>query len=83
MPYPQNVETARAVEEIIRENGAVPATIALIDGKIKIGLTDEKGKDFEVTLTRRVVSQEAKVIAEKLASNIGYISVSSFRARVP
>lgn len=49
---------------------------------VKIGLTDEKGKNFEVTLTRKVVSQESKVYAEKLASNIGYISVSSFRAPV-
>ena len=33
MPYPQNVETALAVEAIIRENGAVPATIAIIGGR--------------------------------------------------
>ncbi len=39
MPYPQNKETALQVEQIVRDNGAVPATIALIDGKIKIGLT--------------------------------------------
>lgn len=42
MPYPQNVHTAREVEQIIRENGAVPATIAILDGKIKIGLSDEE-----------------------------------------
>ncbi|MGG3562717.1 pseudouridine-5'-phosphate glycosidase [Neobacillus rhizosphaerae] len=42
MPYPQNVETAREVEEIIRQNGAVPATIAIINGKIKIGLSEEE-----------------------------------------
>jgi pseudouridylate synthase len=42
MPYPQNVRTAREVEQIIRENGAVPATIAILDGKIKIGLSDEE-----------------------------------------
>lgn len=42
MPYPQNVQTAREVEQIIRDHGAVPATIALIDGKIKIGLSDEE-----------------------------------------
>ncbi|MBZ5202777.1 pseudouridine-5'-phosphate glycosidase [Planomicrobium chinense] len=42
MPYPQNVETARIVEQIIRDNGAVPATIAIMDGKIKIGLSDEE-----------------------------------------
>ena len=37
MPYPQNVETALKVEEIIRENGAVPATIAVIGGRLKAG----------------------------------------------
>ncbi|WP_421662866.1 pseudouridine-5'-phosphate glycosidase [Lysinibacillus telephonicus] len=46
MPYPQNVQTAREVEQIIRDKGAVPATIALIDGKIKIGLTDEELEMF-------------------------------------
>ncbi len=40
MPYPMNVQTAREVEAIIRQHGAVPATIALLDGKIKIGLSD-------------------------------------------
>ncbi len=39
MPYPQNVETALKVEEIIRENGAVPATIAIIGGRLKAGLS--------------------------------------------
>ena len=57
MPYPQNVETARAVEGIIRENGAVPATIALIDGKIKIGLSDDElemfGKSTDVAKVSR------------------------------
>jgi Uncharacterized enzyme involved in pigment biosynthesis len=42
MPYPQNVETARNVEKIVREHGAEPATIAIIGGKIKIGLTDDE-----------------------------------------
>ncbi|MCM3763396.1 pseudouridine-5'-phosphate glycosidase [Neobacillus niacini] len=46
MPYPQNVQTAREVEQIIRDNGAVPATIAIIDGKIKIGLSDEELEMF-------------------------------------
>ena len=39
MPYPQNVETALKVEEIIRSNGAVPATIAFLGGRLKAGLT--------------------------------------------
>ena len=46
MPYPQNVQTAREVEQIIRDGGAVPATIALIDGKIKIGLSNEELEMF-------------------------------------
>lgn len=46
MPYPQNVQTAREVEQIIRDNGAVPATIAIIDGMIKIGLSDEELEMF-------------------------------------
>ena len=42
MPYPQNVETALHVEKIIREHGAVPATIAIIGGRLKAGLTAEE-----------------------------------------
>ena len=42
MPYPQNVETARNVEAILRENGAVPASIAIIGGRLKVGLTAEE-----------------------------------------
>ena len=42
MPYPQNVETALKVEQIIRENGAVPATIAVIGGKLRAGLSKEE-----------------------------------------
>ena len=42
MPYPQNVETALRVEEAIRETGAVPATIAIIQGKLKAGLTADE-----------------------------------------
>lgn len=42
MPYPKNVETALEVEKVIREGGAVPATIAIINGRIKVGLTEEE-----------------------------------------
>lgn len=44
MPYPQNYDTALECERIIRENGAVPATTAVIDGKIRIGLSEEEIK---------------------------------------
>ena len=46
MPYPQTVETALNVEKIIRENGAVPATIAIIGGRLKAGLTAEEIEYF-------------------------------------
>ena len=42
MPYPQNVETALKVEQIVRDNGAVPATIAILGGRLKAGLTAEE-----------------------------------------
>jgi pseudouridine-5'-phosphate glycosidase len=58
MPYPQNVETAVLVEQTIRENGAEPATIAIIGGRLKVGLDEQQithlGKSgFEVIKTSR------------------------------
>jgi pseudouridylate synthase len=57
MPYPQNVETALEVERIVRENGAVPATIAILHGELKVGLTKEEidylGKGTDVVKTSR------------------------------
>lgn len=42
MPFPQNVEMARGVEAVVRENGAVPATIAVLGGRLKVGLTPDE-----------------------------------------
>lgn len=57
MPYPRNVETALKVEQIIRDNGAIPATIAILKGKLKVGLTHEEieylGSGTEVVKTSR------------------------------
>lgn len=41
LPWPQNLETARAAENAVREHGAVPATIAVIDGRLRVGLDDD------------------------------------------
>lgn len=46
MPYPQNVETALQVEKIVRENGAVPATIGIIDGVGVVGMSPEEIEEF-------------------------------------
>lgn len=57
MPYPRNVETALNVEKIIRDNGAIPATIAILNGKLKVGLTEAEieylGKADNVIKTSR------------------------------
>ncbi|GAB6087646.1 pseudouridine-5'-phosphate glycosidase [Alkaliphilus crotonatoxidans] len=57
MPYPKNVETALEVERIIKEQGAVPATIAILEGKLKVGLSQEEidylGKAKNVIKTSR------------------------------
>lgn len=57
MPYPKNVETALNVERIVRENGAVPATIAILNGRLKAGLTADEieylGKAKGVVKTSR------------------------------
>ena len=57
MPYPRNVETALNCEEIIRANGAVPATIAILKGRLKAGLSKEEieylGKNENVVKTSR------------------------------
>ncbi len=42
MPYPENVRTAREVESIVRKNGATPATLAILKGKLKVGLSKEE-----------------------------------------
>lgn len=42
MPYPENVKTAMECERIVRENGSVPATIAILNGKLKVGLSTEE-----------------------------------------
>ena len=46
MPYPQNLETAYSVENIVREEGALPATIAILGGRIKIGLSKQELEQF-------------------------------------
>lgn len=61
MPYPQNVETALAAEKVVRENGAIPATIAILDGILKVGLTKDEieklgklGRDAAKVSTRDI-----------------------------
>lgn len=69
MPYPQNVETALMVEETVRNSGAVPATIAIIGGRLKVGLTKEEIDYFGkkgTAITKASRRDLAPIIAKKL-----------------
>ncbi|KAG0337627.1 hypothetical protein BG004_007567 [Podila humilis] len=88
MPYPQNYETAIQVEAVVRENGAIPATIAILDGQIQIGLTNkqiqtlaETGRD-SVKASRRDL---AVVMAKKQtgATTVSATMLLAHQARIP
>ncbi|WOC15749.1 pseudouridine-5'-phosphate glycosidase [Pseudochrobactrum sp. MP213Fo] len=64
MPYPQNLEMARRVEAVIRENGAVPATIAVLNGEIHVGLGDSQLEQLAQT------SDAAKTSSRDLAADM-------------
>lgn len=57
MPYPQNVEMANKVEAIIRAGGAVPATIAILEGRLKVGLTPE---DLELLASHKDIKKASR-----------------------
>jgi pseudouridine-5'-phosphate glycosidase len=90
MPYPQNIETAKRVSQIVRENGAVSATIAIINGKIKVGLDEAdldtlgRGKDV-ATVSRRdlpyIISQ-GKNGATTVASTMIIAALAGIRVFV-
>jgi pseudouridine-5'-phosphate glycosidase len=68
LSYPQNLETAQAMEQMVRENGAVPATIAVIEGKIRVGLTE---RELERLATRKDIRKVSRrdlpiVVAQKM-----------------
>ncbi|CAM4350822.1 pseudouridine-5'-phosphate glycosidase [Jeotgalicoccus halotolerans] len=76
MPYPQNVEMAKKVEDIVREGGAVPATIAIMDGKIKVGL-DEASLE-KLGNSEGVAKVSRRDLAEIIATKrIGATTVAS------
>lgn len=77
MPYPQNKETALQVEQIVRDNGAVPATIALIDGKLKVGLTENE-IDYLAKSGSKIIKASRRDLPYLLSQKIdGATTVSS------
>ena len=69
MPYPDNLEVARKCEAIVRENGAVPATIAIIKGQIVVGINDEELEYMATSKEILKVSRRdlAYVVSQKLS----------------
>ena len=66
MPFPQNLETALEIERIIRKEGAIPATIAVVDGRIKIGLSNLELEQFaQGTKTVKVSSRYVPLFFHK------------------
>ncbi len=88
MPCPENIDTAREVEQIIAKNGAMPATIAIIDGKICVGLTEKQiafmatardilkasRRDLPVILTKKFHASTT-VAATMICANLAGITV--------
>mgnify|MGYP001820479242 FL=1 len=68
MPYPRNIETARQVEATVREAGAVPATIAVMDGRLKIGLSDAELERLGAAGSREVQKLSRRNLAACMAS---------------
>ncbi|KAK3845231.1 MAG: indigoidine synthase A-like protein [Linnemannia gamsii] len=66
MPYPANYETAIAVEKVVRDNGAVPATIAIIEGHIQIGLSQEQIRHL-AKMGRKAVKASRRDLAVVMA----------------
>ncbi len=77
MPYPKNVQTALKCEEIIRENGSIPATIAILNGKLKVGLSREE-LEFLGKQGRAITKTSRRDIAFNVANKIdGATTVSA------
>ncbi len=77
MPYPENVRTAQKCEEIIRDGSAIPATIAILNGKLKIGLSNEE-IDFLGKEGRKIQKTSRRDIAYNVANKInGATTVSA------
>ena len=87
MPYPKNVETARKVEETVRQNGATPATIGIIEGEVVIGMNDEELEEFG---KRKGIAKVSKrdlpiVIAKKAwgATTVSATMICAEKAGIP
>ncbi|QLG11850.1 pseudouridine-5'-phosphate glycosidase [Deinococcus sp. D7000] len=76
MPYPQNVDMAREVEQIVRDNGATPATIAVLGGRLKVGLSPDELETLATDKTVQKISTRDLPVTVALGQN-GATTVAS------
>ncbi len=82
MPWPENWETALAVEEIVREEGAIPATIAVIEGKPRIGLEEDELKNLAgISSPQKISRQDLAFVSSKGLSGGTTVAATMFLAR--
>ncbi|KMT14574.1 hypothetical protein BVRB_4g073440 [Beta vulgaris subsp. vulgaris] len=77
MPYPQNLETAKEIEAIVRSNGAIPATIAILDGIPRIGLQSEELERLARTGAQVLKTARRDIAAVIAAGGNGATTVSA------
>ena len=83
MPYPQNLETAYSVENIVREEGALPATIAILGGRIKIGLSKQELEQFaQNSAPVKVSRRDLPVVIAKKQSGGTTVAATMICARL-
>jgi len=83
MPYPQNLKTAQEVEEVVRDAGAVPATIALLGGQIHIGLEgDELERLAQARDVRKLSRADMAVAVAQKADGATTVAATMIAARL-
>ena len=83
MPFPQNLETALEVESIIRKEGAIPATIAVVEGRIKIGLSNLELEQFaQGTKTVKVSSRDLPLAISQMQDGGTTVAATMICARM-
>lgn len=81
LPYPQNLETAHRLEEIVRENGAVPATIAIFNGEFHVGLTKQQLQQLaELKDIRKISRRDLPIAVAKKLNCATTVSTTMFIA---
>jgi pseudouridine-5'-phosphate glycosidase len=81
LPHPQNIETARRMEQIVRNGGGIPATIAVFDGEFHVGLTDQK-IEFLATdkSVRKISRRDIAIAAAKKLNCATTVATTAFAA---